>query len=57
MLVLYVINDLQMTGSPRVGKELMVSVEFLNPYNFTLKKVQLRIDGPGLTQTKLKQYR
>uniref|UniRef100_A0A8C1ABY7 protein-glutamine gamma-glutamyltransferase n=1 Tax=Cyprinus carpio carpio TaxID=630221 RepID=A0A8C1ABY7_CYPCA len=45
-----------MTGSPRVGKELMVSVEFLNPYNFTLKKVQLRIDGPGLTQTKLKQY-
>uniref|UniRef100_A0A8C1ILH1 protein-glutamine gamma-glutamyltransferase n=1 Tax=Cyprinus carpio TaxID=7962 RepID=A0A8C1ILH1_CYPCA len=56
LLVLYVINDLQMTGSPRVGKELMVSVEFLNPYNFTLKKVQLRIDGPGLTQTKLKQY-
>uniref|UniRef100_A0A671M4K7 protein-glutamine gamma-glutamyltransferase n=1 Tax=Sinocyclocheilus anshuiensis TaxID=1608454 RepID=A0A671M4K7_9TELE len=45
-----------MTGSPMVGKELMVSVEFLNPYNFILQKVNLRIDGPGLILTKLKYY-
>ncbi|XP_073687168.1 coagulation factor XIII A chain isoform X2 [Garra rufa] len=47
---------IKMTGSPRVGRELIVSVEFLNPYNFILQKVQLRLDGPGLIPTKLKEY-
>uniref|UniRef100_A0A673LLI6 Coagulation factor XIII A chain-like n=1 Tax=Sinocyclocheilus rhinocerous TaxID=307959 RepID=A0A673LLI6_9TELE len=56
LLVLYILIYLQMTGSPMVGKELMVSVEFLNPYNFILQKVHLRIDGPGLIPTKLKYY-
>uniref|UniRef100_A0A672QUZ1 Coagulation factor XIII A chain n=1 Tax=Sinocyclocheilus grahami TaxID=75366 RepID=A0A672QUZ1_SINGR len=32
-----------MTGSPRVGKEVIVSVDFQNPFNFILQKVQLRI--------------
>ncbi|KAA0704901.1 Coagulation factor XIII A chain [Triplophysa tibetana] len=49
--------SIQITGTPQVGKELMVSVEFLNPYNFILKDVQLRLDGPGLIRTKLKKYR
>uniref|UniRef100_A0A8C1ACT4 protein-glutamine gamma-glutamyltransferase n=2 Tax=Cyprinus carpio TaxID=7962 RepID=A0A8C1ACT4_CYPCA len=45
-----------MTGSPRLGKEVMISVDFQNPYNFNLQNVQLRIDGPGLIPTKLKHY-
>ncbi|XP_057178198.1 coagulation factor XIII A chain-like [Triplophysa rosa] len=48
---------IQVTGTPQVGTELMVNVEFLNPYNFILKNVQLRLDGPGLIKTKLKKYR
>lgn len=44
------------SGTPRVGKELMVSVDFLNPYNFILQKVQLRLDGPGLMPIKIKNY-
>ncbi|XP_016396142.1 coagulation factor XIII A chain-like [Sinocyclocheilus rhinocerous] len=55
-LTLNIKNQTNMTGSPMVGKELMVSVEFLNPYNFILQKVHLRIDGPGLIPTKLKYY-
>ncbi|XP_016296093.1 coagulation factor XIII A chain-like [Sinocyclocheilus anshuiensis] len=47
---------IKMTGSPRVGKEVIVSVDFQNPFNFILQKVQLRIDGPGLILTKLKHY-
>ncbi len=57
VLLLYIIIYLQMTGSPRVGKEVVVSVDFQNPYNFILQKIQLRIDGPGLITTKLKRYR
>ncbi len=56
-MLLCIIIDLQMTGSPRVGKEVVVSVDFQNPYNFILQKIQLRIDGPGLITTKLKRYR
>uniref|UniRef100_A0A673LN04 Coagulation factor XIII A chain-like n=1 Tax=Sinocyclocheilus rhinocerous TaxID=307959 RepID=A0A673LN04_9TELE len=52
----FFVKTVNMTGSPMVGKELMVSVEFLNPYNFILQKVHLRIDGPGLIPTKLKYY-
>ncbi|XP_059380055.1 coagulation factor XIII A chain-like [Carassius carassius] len=47
---------IKMTASPRVGKEVIVSVDFQNPYDFILKNVQLRIDGPGLIPTKLKHY-
>uniref|UniRef100_A0A8C2EZU8 protein-glutamine gamma-glutamyltransferase n=1 Tax=Cyprinus carpio TaxID=7962 RepID=A0A8C2EZU8_CYPCA len=36
--------------------EVMISVDFQNPYNFNLQNVQLRIDGPGLIPTKLKHY-
>ncbi|XP_051542739.1 coagulation factor XIII A chain-like [Myxocyprinus asiaticus] len=48
---------IQVTGTPRVGKDFMVSVEFMNPYNFTLKDVELRLDGPDLIQTKTKKYK
>ncbi|XP_051970450.1 coagulation factor XIII A chain-like [Xyrauchen texanus] len=48
---------IKVTGTPRVGKDFMVSVEFMNPYNFILKDVVLRLDGPGLIQTKTKKYK
>ncbi|XP_043081767.1 coagulation factor XIII A chain [Puntigrus tetrazona] len=47
---------IKMVGTPQVGKEVLVSVIFQNPYNFILEKVQLRIEGPGLIITKLKKY-
>nr|XP_055038539.1 coagulation factor XIII A chain-like [Misgurnus anguillicaudatus] len=48
---------LRVTGTPQVGKDLMITVEFLNPFNYTLENVQLRLDGPDLIQTKMKKYR
>ncbi|XDV46821.1 hypothetical protein PO909_016653 [Leuciscus waleckii] len=47
---------LTMTGTPQVGKDLMTSVDFQNPFNFILQNVQLRIDGPGLIPIKIKSY-
>nr|AAI24203.1 Zgc:152982 [Danio rerio] len=47
---------MKVTGVPQVGRDLMVSVSFQNTYNFTLKNVQLRLDGAGLTPTKVKSY-
>ncbi|XP_065150830.2 coagulation factor XIII A chain-like [Paramisgurnus dabryanus] len=48
---------LRVIGTPQVGKDLMISVEFLNPFNYILENVQLRLDGPDLIQTKMKTYR
>ncbi|CAM4720529.1 unnamed protein product [Leuciscus chuanchicus] len=47
---------LTMTGTPQVGKVLMISVDFQNPFNFILQNVQLRLDGPGLIPIKIKSY-
>lgn len=47
---------MKVTGVPQVGRDLMVNVSFQNPYNFLLKNVQLRLDGAGLTPTKVKSY-
>ncbi|KAK7124090.1 hypothetical protein R3I93_022257 [Phoxinus phoxinus] len=47
---------IMMSGTPQVGKDLMISVDFQNPYNFILHNVQLRLDGPGLIPIKLKTY-
>ncbi|XP_067291171.1 coagulation factor XIII A chain-like [Pseudorasbora parva] len=44
------------SGTPQVGKELRVIVNFQNPFNFTLEQVQLRLDGPGLIPIKIKNY-
>ncbi|XP_039546432.1 coagulation factor XIII A chain-like [Pimephales promelas] len=45
-----------MSGTPRVGRDLTISVDFQNPFNFILRNVQLRLDGPGLIPTKIKYY-
>ncbi|XP_073686810.1 coagulation factor XIII A chain-like [Garra rufa] len=47
---------MKVTGTPRVGRDLMVIVSFRNPYNFILKNVQLRLEGPSLMMTKVKTY-
>uniref|UniRef100_A0A672QV69 protein-glutamine gamma-glutamyltransferase n=1 Tax=Sinocyclocheilus grahami TaxID=75366 RepID=A0A672QV69_SINGR len=47
---------IKVTGTPRVGKDFMVTVSFRNPFNFILKNVQLRLESPGLILTKLKTY-
>lgn len=46
-----------MTGSPRVSEEMYVSVEFTNPFKFSLENVDLRMEGPGIMPFKRKQYR
>ncbi|XP_056593617.1 coagulation factor XIII A chain-like [Triplophysa dalaica] len=45
------------SGSPQVGKDFTVIVEFRNLFNFALEDVQLRLDSPGLIQTKFKSYK
>uniref|UniRef100_A0A8C1WFL3 protein-glutamine gamma-glutamyltransferase n=1 Tax=Cyprinus carpio TaxID=7962 RepID=A0A8C1WFL3_CYPCA len=38
-------------------KEMYVSVEFTNPFKFSLENVDLRMEGPGIMPFKRKQYR
>jgi len=57
LLVLYIIIHSQMSGTPEVGKDLSIIVNFQNPYNFILNNVQIRLDGPGLIPIKIKNYR
>ncbi|KAG1941462.1 protein-glutamine gamma-glutamyltransferase K [Pimephales promelas] len=45
-----------MSGTPEVGKDLSIIVNFQNPYNFILNNVQIRLDGPGLIPIKIKNY-
>ncbi|TRY89164.1 hypothetical protein DNTS_018077 [Danionella cerebrum] len=44
---------IKVSGVPRVGRDLAVTMSFRNPYSFILKNIQLRLDGPGLTLTKI----
>ncbi|XP_065150833.2 coagulation factor XIII A chain-like [Paramisgurnus dabryanus] len=47
---------IRVSGSPRAGNVFTVILEFRNPYSFPLKNVQLRLDSPGLIETKIKTY-
>ncbi|XP_067233800.1 coagulation factor XIII A chain-like [Chanodichthys erythropterus] len=47
---------IKVSGTPRVGKDLLVLISFRNPHNFILKNVQLRLDAPGLITTRMKLY-
>ncbi|XP_051555128.1 coagulation factor XIII A chain-like [Myxocyprinus asiaticus] len=42
----------KVTGSPRVSEEMLVSVEFTNPFKFNLENVVLRMEGPGIMPLK-----
>ncbi|TRY89156.1 hypothetical protein DNTS_018074 [Danionella cerebrum] len=48
--------SIKVIGTPQVGKNLMITVEFQNPFQFSLQGVQLRLDGPGVMSTKMKEY-
>ncbi|XP_026056647.1 coagulation factor XIII A chain-like [Carassius auratus] len=47
---------IKVTGTPRVGKDFVVTVSFRNTFNFILKNVQLRLESPGLISTRKKTY-
>uniref|UniRef100_A0A8C4GQM7 protein-glutamine gamma-glutamyltransferase n=1 Tax=Dicentrarchus labrax TaxID=13489 RepID=A0A8C4GQM7_DICLA len=40
----------------RVNEEMMATVEFTNPFNFSLEGVYIRMEGPGLMPPKFKYY-
>ncbi|XP_064199891.1 coagulation factor XIII A chain [Anguilla rostrata] len=47
---------IKVMGEPRVSEETLVSVEFTNPFQFSLDNVYLRMDGPGLMSPKIKHF-
>lgn len=42
--------------SGKVNEEMMVTVEFTNPFNFALESVYIRMEGPGIMPPKFKYY-
>ncbi|XP_026882133.2 coagulation factor XIII A chain [Electrophorus electricus] len=47
----------KVAGSPRVDEEMYVTVEFTNPFMFSLENVYVRVEGPGIMSIQTKQYR
>ncbi|XP_060756872.1 coagulation factor XIII A chain-like [Neoarius graeffei] len=59
MRVVYVHNPkltVQVAGSLRVAEEIYVTVEFTNPFKFSLENVYVRTEGPGIVPINTKQY-
>lgn len=48
---------LQVSGGDQVNEEMMASVEFTNPFTFSLEDVYIRMEGPGVMPPKFKYYR
>uniref|UniRef100_A0A665URW3 protein-glutamine gamma-glutamyltransferase n=1 Tax=Echeneis naucrates TaxID=173247 RepID=A0A665URW3_ECHNA len=46
----------EVSGGDRVSEEMMVSVQFTNPFTFSLENVYIRMEGPGLMSPKVKYY-
>ncbi|TSN12217.1 Coagulation factor XIII A chain [Bagarius yarrelli] len=46
----------QVSGSSRVAEEMYVTVEFTNPFKFSLENVYVRVEGPGIMSINTKQY-
>ncbi|XP_075884373.1 coagulation factor XIII A chain [Nelusetta ayraudi] len=44
------------SGGGRVNEEMMASVEFTNPFTFSLEEVYIRMEGPGVMPPKFKYY-
>ena len=47
----------QVRGAQVVGSDMVVTVEFTNPLNDTLRTVWIRLDGPGVTKPLRKMFR
>ncbi|CAF90540.1 unnamed protein product, partial [Tetraodon nigroviridis] len=44
------------SGANRVSEEMMVMVEFINPFSFALAEVYIRMEGAGVMMPKFKYY-
>ncbi|XP_076999733.1 coagulation factor XIII A chain [Tamandua tetradactyla] len=47
---------IKVRGSPIVGSDMVVTVEFTNPLKETLKNVWMYLDGPGVTKPRKKMF-
>ncbi|XP_066536948.1 coagulation factor XIII A chain-like [Hoplias malabaricus] len=48
--------SVKVAGSPRVSEEMYVTVEFTNPFKFSLENVYVRLEGPGIMPVNSKHY-
>jgi len=46
----------EVSGPRKVNEEMMATVEFTNPYTFSLEGVYIRMEGPGIMLPKFKYY-
>lgn len=44
------------SGQAKVSEEMIATVEFTNPFSFSLEDVYIRMEGPGIMSPKLKYY-
>ncbi|XP_029609995.1 coagulation factor XIII A chain-like isoform X2 [Salmo trutta] len=48
--------SVEVSGLAKVSEEMMVTVEFTNPFKFNLEDVYVRVEGPGVMPPKYKHY-
>ncbi|XP_038588315.1 coagulation factor XIII A chain [Micropterus salmoides] len=48
--------NIMLSGVQKVNEEMTVTVEFTNPFSFSLEGVYIRMEGLGIMQTKSKYY-
>uniref|UniRef100_H3CC63 protein-glutamine gamma-glutamyltransferase n=1 Tax=Tetraodon nigroviridis TaxID=99883 RepID=H3CC63_TETNG len=48
--------SVKVSGANRVSEEMMVMVEFINPFSFALAEVYIRMEGAGVMMPKFKYY-
>ncbi|XP_072232624.1 coagulation factor XIII A chain [Leuresthes tenuis] len=46
----------KVSGRSRVNEEMLATVEFTNPFSFSLEGVYIRMEGPGVMETKSRYY-
>ncbi|KAG7495537.1 coagulation factor XIII A chain [Solea senegalensis] len=46
----------EVSGGEKVNEEMMASVQFTNPFTFSLEGVSIRMEGPGIMSPKFKYY-
>uniref|UniRef100_A0A3Q3MA32 protein-glutamine gamma-glutamyltransferase n=1 Tax=Mastacembelus armatus TaxID=205130 RepID=A0A3Q3MA32_9TELE len=46
----------QVSGAGKVNEEMMATVQFTNPFSFSLEGVYIRVEGPGIMLPKFKYY-
>lgn len=53
---MYVLWVPQVSSEGKVNEEMIVSVQFTNPFTFSLEGVYIRMEGPGIMLPKYKYY-